>query len=67
MYKFESEAYNNKLRECFDEYEGYRQMFLEETDFLDPHAIIRRLQKLTPFFIPTKIPLKNCPMTPSVG
>lgn len=49
MYKFENEAYNKKLQECFKEYEDYRQMFLEETDFLDPHAIIRRLQKLTAY------------------
>jgi len=49
MYRFENEAYNKKLQECIKEYEEYRKMFMEETDFMDPQAIIRRLQKLTAF------------------
>jgi hypothetical protein len=49
MYRFENDAYNKKLQECINEYELYRKMFIEETDFMIPEMIIRRLQKLTAF------------------
>lgn len=49
MYKFENEAYNKKLQECIKEYEEYRLMSLEQVDFSDPHAIIKRLEKITAY------------------
>ena len=49
MYKFENEAYNKKLAECFSEYEEYRQMRLEKTDFHIPTDIISRLQKIVSY------------------
>ncbi len=49
MYKFENETYNKKLAECFSEYEEYRQMRLEKTDFHIPTDIISRLQKIVSY------------------
>lgn len=49
MYKFENEAYNKKLTECFNEYEEYRKMRLEKTDFHIPTEIIGRLQKIVAY------------------
>lgn len=46
MYKFENEAYNNKLQECAKEYEEYRQMMLQEVDYSNPYALIERLKVL---------------------
>ena len=46
MYKFDEEVYNNKLKECLDEYEIYRKMMLEQVDFSNPQALVKRLETI---------------------